>query len=108
MKNLTEIITETRAKHQVFTCPMTNFGGLCMMFADYDADPIAENKHIDNYGMEVVYVWGEYGNGIINPKRCLVKYGKNPDKIYNDGEDLEPYVYYCGQKYFCDNFMRTI
>lgn len=104
MKNLTELITAAREDAVVYTYPICNFGGLMLMPADYDNDPVADNSHVDAYGNDVMYVWSEYGDGIKNPKRCLVKYGIDPD---NKIEGMSPYIYYYGQKYWLNNFMRT-
>lgn len=105
MKNLTEIITAARENTVVYTCPMCNFGGLMIMPVDYDNDPVADILHVDTCGNDVLYVWSEYGDGIKNPRRCLVEYGIDPD---NEGEGMSPYVDYCGQKHWLHNFMRTI
>lgn len=105
MKNLAEYITEARSAEnaRVFSLPVCNWGGICIMEADTHNDPIARNKEQDNLG-RVLYVWQEYGNGIKKPRRCVVQYGLNPDKIYCDGEDLDAYVSYQGCKYFLEYF----
>lgn len=90
MKNLTELITAARENAVVYTYPMCNFGGLMLIPADYSND--------------IMYVWSEYGDGIKNPKRCRIKYGIDPD---NKIEGISPYIYYYGQKYWLNNFMRT-